>query len=484
MVTSAPSGILEKKESLPEQHQQEQQQQQEGSFGCRPPLLQSSQMCVVDPSLAGSPATGGSDQRLRGERLDGQDAHGGGDAYRQGPSLPTDGNVWKISPLSVGLHEINTCSSNGDDGGKLCPVNGPPDRLGAAGTTVTANNDVRLADSAPTSTGITSTAENLAGGENGGRESSGGKTGANAEVGGKKTNKRSSTASPSPSSSLRSLEYLFFTGRRGGSAGFSRGAKRRRQGGGDRGAGGKHRGGAASDEALDGFSYERWQPDLLKLAEDGFSLPDWSEMDLGTEASDMALNAEESPFSGAAWTSGPTSQPETVDARTGAMRGKSPRGSEKEDNNPPSSPQSIVLSSHLSEADIPGMNGERAVAEAAADKKIDAEAVYAPSTSIGLRSGELVSPVCRVLVVKVYTGRSRRLPLVLSLGDRDGGTGGRGTVGGVLGPEVLQQAWAAGYKSVCVGGEDGEGEDAGGGDGSGEGSRCSPKNAPSRCQVS
>ncbi|CAN0358052.1 unnamed protein product, partial [Hapterophycus canaliculatus] len=99
------------------------------------------------------------------------------------------------------------------------------------------------------------------------------------------------------------------------------------------------------------------------------------------------------------------------------------------------------LSSHLSEADIPGMSTERAIAEAAGKENLD-EAVYAPCTSIGLRSRDLVSPVCRVLVVKVYTGRTRRL---VTSGDGNGGWG-RGLGGGVVPPqEVLRQAWATGH---------------------------------------
>lgn len=485
--TSSPSSTPEEKGRLSEEHQQEQlqpQHQEEGSFGCPPPLPQGSPTGVLDPSPASSSILGGSRQRLHTEDSDGHDAHQGGDEARRGPGLPMDGAVWRSNPVSSAYHESHTCSSGDEDSGKRCPTSIPPDRPGPTDPTGSTNDDVRRSDVVRNSTATTTGgAANPACSENGGRESSCCKTGAHADGGGRRTNKRSSASSPSSSSSLRSLEYLFFTGRRGGTGGVSAGTKRRRPGGEGIDDGGKHSGGAASDEAVDGYSYERWQPDLLKLAEDGFSLPDWSETDTTTEASETASRTEEPSLSGAAWTSDLSSRQGTSDARDGAMEGKSHTASGQGGENPPSPSRSIVLSSHLSEADIPGMSAERATAEAAAEGIRDAAAVRVPSASIGLRSGEPVSPVCRVLVVKVYTGRTRRLPHVQSSGDGNEGRGGSGTVGGGPRPGVLRQAWVTGYKSVCFGGEDGVGEGAGLRKRGEEGSSSRHKKVPSRCQV-
>ncbi|CAM9822517.1 unnamed protein product [Scytosiphon promiscuus] len=456
----------------------------EGSLGYPPPLPRRFDTSGVDSAPAGSSVIGGSDQRLRGEGSGFLDANGEVGVSCGGTGLPANGNVWRSSPLPGIPQQLHACRSNGGDGDKLCPTNGPSDLLGYTNTAaVAADDDFRLADDANSSAGITAPTGNLANSEKGGRESDGGNTVVQAAVGAKRVNKRSSTSPSSQSSSLRSLEYLFFTGRRGGTAGVSRAKKRRRPGGEGSNNGGKYRGDAACDEPSDSFSHERWQPDLLKLAEDGFSLPDWNETDVATGASEMASNAEGPSSSGAAWTSAPASQRGAADIRAGVMRGKSHRDSEKEDEKlpPASPPRSIVLSSHLTEVDIPSMSAQSAEA-AAAEDNLYAAAAYAPSASIGLRSRELASPVCRVLVAKVYTGRTRRVPHAPSSGDGSRGRGGSGTGGGIAQPGLLRHAWAAGCKSVCVGGEDGEGEGAGGDERGGEEGSCSPETASSRCQ--
>jgi len=150
------------------------------------------------------------------------------------------------------------------------------------------------------------------------------------------------------------------------------------------------------------------------------------------------------------------------------------------------------------------MSGEVAVTGAATASKINSGGI-APPASIGLGNGEFVSPVCRVLVVKVYTGRTYRVPAGSSSG-ACGGVCGRwsssgrgsgsstgssinsgngcttGSVGSVPRPGVLREAWATGFKAVCVSGEDDFTEDLDSRGAGGEGG-CSSTTPSSRYQV-
>lgn len=249
-------------------------------------------------------------------------------------------------------------------------------------------------------------------------------------AGGRKGDKRSVPAQ------TRSLQYLFFTTRKCG-AGLHWGNETASDGGQERGSDND-----GTDEG--GDCEQSLQPDLLKLAEDGFRIRDWSE----TDVANVKPPAERAH--------GPA-QPETGrNATTGAGDN---RGASRACCRPPA----VVLCSHLSEADVLGMGGGAELATAAAGK---CTPTVAPPASVGISSSGAASPACRVLVVKVYTGRSQCLPF-------------SGEDGVAPEPSMLGEAWASGFKSVCVSSSaHGKGGDEGGG-----GDTNSPAGASSRYQV-
>ena len=391
--------------------------------------------------------------------------------------LPTNGDAWRSSQGEGAPRDPGKSSDGSSCGSKFDPASEPPIRRGPADKAADVAGADAVADGG-------STASSNGGGGSTSKLSA-------TEGGGKKSDKRStSPSSPSP----RSLEYLFFTGRRGGTAGVSRCTGGKAPGGGVSVGGGVGGGGPAC---------ESWQPDLLKLAEDGFHLPDWSEAgidrdsDADTAAFEKTTRLEEEPS--AVEYRHPSAHPGIGGARDKASTSKRPERGAGGEERSPSWPQSVVLSTHLSKADIPGMSGEVAVTGAAVASKINSAGV-APPGLIGLGNGEFVSPVCRVLVVKVYTGRTYRLPAGSSSGADGGLYGGwsssgsssgssstgsstGSSIGGVPRPGVLREAWATGFKAVCVSGESEgrEGRDSGDVDGGGGSSSTT---APSRYQVS
>ncbi|CAM9543677.1 unnamed protein product, partial [Laminaria digitata] len=295
------------------------------------------------------------------------------------------------------------------------------------------------------------------------------------------------------SSRARSLEYLFYTGRRARTTGFEFGVDRSGVDWGKSGAsesrcssGGSS--GSSSSSSSSSGSSRTGQPDLLKLAEDGFHLPNWGETDAGVGGGwggGVTAKAEQpSSINGKKTLSPPPSYSRSVGGVDGeapavAVAVETAENGEGGWHHPGGLPQTVVLSTHLNEADILGISGDATTTTTAANgggnhKRNAATAVAAPPASVGMGmgSGKIVSPVCRVLVVKVYTGRTRRLqPPPRS----DGGGGG---FNGATPPAgVLRETWATGFKSVCIssagkgegGGEDGSGGGGGGGGGGGVG---------------
>lgn len=437
---------------------QRQQPQAGSSGGYSPSRLQRSQ----SGAEACSARDGLNDEnkgRLEGEGSERRDAHGGEGGNHPGSSVSTNGLVWRNTQGSDTPRVVGVGGSS-----RSGPMSESPSRRNAAERAAAVDRGATGTASGSESDVKSSTPE----GER------------------KKGDKRSS------SPSKRSLEYLFFTGRRGGTAGISwsiGGRELSGGGGGNRGSTSRGTAGACDDNA-----YESWIPDLLKLAEDGFRLPDWSETDTDTET-DTATSGEtaslaEPSAASAKGASHPSSHPTPFGESTSAAAGsKAPDRSGREEDHVPSRPRSIVLSTHLSKTDIPGISRDAALAAAAQTSKVNSSGV-APPASIGLGNGEFVSPVCRVLVVKVYTGRTYRLPCGAPSGS-DGGAGAgwrRGSssnsnVGGVPRPSVLREAWTTGFKAVCVGEDHEVGEGGERGHGSDERESCFKK-APSRYQVS
>lgn len=192
--------------------------------------------------------------------------------------------------------------------------------------------------------------------------------------GGKKRDTRSS------SSWNRNIDYGFFTSTKSGFGEFDRDVKNGRGGAGEEGDADQKR--------------RPTSPDLLQLAEDGFCLPKWS-------------MEEDPPMSAAA--------------------GSSPTMNMKR----PSMPTPLVLSTYLSEADTSCVSEE---SERQTGAIRDDQAPSSPSSG-GLGSTKVPSLVVRLLVVKVYTGRS----LQVSSPELDGRES-----------KVLSEAWASGFKSVSV----------------------------------
>eukprot|EP00752_Nemacystus_decipiens_P007096 g6358.t1 len=425
----------------------QRQQQQDGSPGdYSPPRLHRSL------SSGGESLNDENKRQLESEGSGRCDAHVGDGGNHLGSSLSTNGTAWRITQGLVTSQHIGNSGS-----GRSVPKS-ESGRRDAAERAAAVDNS-----SGTTSTTGGSGSNNVSSAS--GRER-------------RKGDKHSSSSSP------RSLEYLFFTGRRGGTGGIEWGLGGREQGGGGGGFWGKTTWGTASTG--DGNAFESWQPDLLKLAEDGFRLPDRSEAETETDAEESARLAESSvPGAGGASHSSSHStwvREDTTEV-TGNKASYNDGGGNMRD---PPRPQSIVLSTHLSKTDIPGMRGDVALASVAQTCKVNSTGI-APPASIGLGNSEFVSPVCRVLVVKVYTGRTYRLPC----GSPSGGSGGvgagwgkgnsDGNVGRIPRPDVLREAWATGFKAVCVS-EDGEMDEGGGrGGGDREGGHCL-KNSSSRYQ--
>lgn len=447
-----PSGVFEEKAST----SQRQQQQDGSSGGCSPPRLHRSQPGPESGS-AGSSLNDENKRQLESDGSDSRLTHGGEGGNHLGSSLSVNAAAWRNTQGSVTPPDIGNSSSSRPD-----PMSESPGRRDAAERAAVVDNS-----------GTTST--------NAGSKSNSKSSATEGER--RKGDKRSSSPSP------RSLEYLFFTGRRGGTGGIEGGTGGREPSGGGRFWGNTTWGTASVG---DGNAYESWQPDLLKLAEDGFRFPDWSETETEADAEGAVGLAEPSvtEAGGAAHTS-PHLTSVGGDTTAAAAANKYPhRGGGGKECKPPR-PQSIVLSTHLSKTDIPRMNGDIVNAAAAQASKVDSSGV-APPASIGLGGGEFVPPVCRVLVVKVYTGRTCRVPCGSPSGDGSGvGAGwGRGrsdsNVGRVPRPSVLRRAWATGFKAVCVSDDDDKGEGGerrgGNGDGGSYGGSCI-KNASSRYQV-
>ena len=447
---TSPSGATEGKATT-----SQQQQQQDGTCGgCSPTRLPRTHTGAAEPCSAGSGLNDENKPQLEEEGSGSSVTHVGGEGDHLGPSLSTSGAVWRSTHRSGSPQDIGSTGS-----GRSGPTSESASRRDAA--------------------------ERAAAVDRSGTTSATGGSGSNSKSRAtdgerRKGDKRSSSPSP------RSLEYLFFTGRRGGTGGIERGPGRREPSGGG-GFWGNTTWRTAS--AGDSNAYESWQPDLLKLAEDGFRLPDWGEAETEIDA-EGSVNLAEPSAPGAGGVSSHPSAYSTSSAGedTTAAVGTNPpdRGCREEAREPPR-PQSIVLSTHLSKTDIPGMSGDAALTAAAQASKVNSSGV-APPASIGLGNSEFVSPVCRVLVVKVYTGRTYRLPCGSPSGGGSHvgagwGTGSRGSnVGRVPRSSVLKEAWATGFKAVCVSEDDEVREGGERGDGDGEGGYCLKKTS-SRHQV-
>lgn len=260
---------------------------------------------------------------------------------------------------------------------------------------------------------------------------------------GKENKPESSSKKLSSVSRMRSLEYLFFTGRTSGCSGEQ-----------------TFYPSAACRDTWCGGVGDRPQPDLLKLAEDGFLVADSSE------------TTEFRAGTGAARLGKPTSQP-SCQPLVDLHDARSTANEQRQDRNVGqrwSSCGDTTFCSHLSEADVPGITGAKGgnmLTEGnksceMADHDVGAIDVCAEGR-VDIHNS-IVPPVCRVLVVKVYTGQSLRM------GDSGGAKGIGGSGGGVLlGSDVLNDAWDKGFKSVCgslLG--DGGGLDGGVGVGGGE----------------
>lgn len=260
---------------------------------------------------------------------------------------------------------------------------------------------------------------------------------------GKENKLASSSKRSSGGSRMRSLEYLFFTGRtagcRSGGQGFD------------------DSNGNCRDTSCCGVVGDHQQPDLLKLAEDGFLVADWNEITkrgTGTGAEGL----DKSP---------PQPSRQSHENVLGARSVTDEQREGRNGVNRWSSCGATTFSSHLSEADIPGITGTKAANasteghESCEFSDHDADGAAELFTEgKGDIHNSIVPPVCRVLVVKVYTGQSLRM------GDSGGATDMDGSGGGaLLDPDVLKGAWNKGFKSVCVsslGG--GGGTDGGGGE--------------------
>lgn len=447
---TSPSGAVEERAT----DSKLQQQQQEGSpTGCSPPRLQRSRT-GADPCSAVSSLNDENRRQLEGEGSDRRPDRcatlAGEGRNHLGSSLSTNGAAWRNTKGSGTPQDVGNSGSLRS--GAMCESPG-------------------RRDAAERAAAVDRSDETNATGVNGSTSRSSATEGEK-----RKGDKRSSSPSP------RTLEYLFFTGRRGGTAGMDRSA-----GGREPRSAGDFRGNTTSGSASagDGNAYESWQPDLLKLAEDGFRLPYWSETETDNTTSEGMAGVAKPSASEAGRASHTSFDPTSIGDNTTVAAPD--RGGGEEGYEPPR-PQSIVLSTHLSKTDIPGMNGDAALAAAAQASKVNSSSV-APPASIGLGNREFVSPVCRVLVVKVYTGRTYRTPCG-SPSEGDSGVGaawGRDSSGSnvcrVPRPSVLREAWATGFKAVCVSENDEVSEGGERGDGSGDGAHCL-NNPSSRYQVS
>lgn len=397
--------------------------------------------------------------------------------------VSTDAGTWRKNKPGVGLQEEQagkcgasvTCDSSctNDSSIRHSAQHGDSSEAGGAvrHNPVCHRSSGNSVSSSSTAAATPSKRENNSergrGGGGGNAGSVGSSKSTSGGEGGGAGNKKSESGKRSTSSRMRSLEYLFFTGRRGGT-GFDCSAD----------TAGKCRSSNAKDESGKGSDNRRQQPDLLKLAEDGFHLPDWSE----TAVEDSPMSSPETaPLGAEPEPTPPRPQRPTVDSANAGEARPSARGIRGRRLTSCSWPQAVVLSSHLSEADIPGTGGEGSTSVADGEK---IGVTVAPTASVGVGTDQgYLSPVCRVLVVKVYTGRSQRLPPGSSGGGSSDGTGG-GRNSGTVEPEVLREVWAAGFKSVCVtAAAGGHGDVTGGGDGSGDGGGCSSSSS-ARCQVS
>ncbi|CAN0113390.1 unnamed protein product [Ectocarpus sp. 6 AP-2014] len=464
-MTAIPPSVLIDKSLSPSQHEGGS-----SSSGCPPSPPQTS---AVEHASTGGLSSGGRQQQLAGSEVStGDGAREDGEECRRGAGLSTQGKAWRSPLLSVPQELKKRGSGSDSKSSPPCRPCESPSRAAETAATAVDASFVGAPDSGRSSS--TASGDLLTSSIPGG----GSLSRAAAEGGGKKSDKRSSSSSPS--SSPRSLEYLFFTEGRGRTA-----RSREPSSGGDWSNGGGGGGGGAFDAGVGGGSaHDSWQPDLLKLAEDGFRLTDWSEADTNT-AGNTATTEEPSAPGVRGGVTQLASQPGTVGRHPAASAGEVSHICRREEEHAPCRAQSVVLSTHLCEADIPGSKAATpAGAAAAANRTSSDSVVFAPPASVGLGNEAFVPPVYRVLVVKVFTGRTRRLPPGSSAGCGEGGGGCSSATRRPPRPGVLREAWATGYKSVCVSGEDGVSAGGGGGGGghaNGEGG-VSSKSAPSRYQ--
>lgn len=354
---------------------------------------------------------------------------------RGGSGVLTDGDAWRRQ-MSGALGEFEKCDPASSD--EILPTEASPNRQAVE------HADKKCKDAETVPPDFVNDINNDNKCDRGGESE--GSTGADVCNSGGRSSAYVAKKSDRRSTSLRtrSLEYLFFTGKRGGTVLDCCT---------NTGEGNEDNSNANERKSRDSKSH---QPDLLKLAEDGFYIPDWSETN-EPSVSTTTANAELSPS-------------DERYSKTGAV-GADTRGKRCFCQQP----QAIVLSSHLNKDDIPGVNGEQATVAAAPCKQTSA---VAPPASVGEGNREIVSPVCRVLVVKVYTGQSRYLAL---RSDDRSGTKYRPPQ-----PGLLREAWATGFKSVCVSpvGNRKDGVNGGGGGGNkGAGDGGSSKSATNRYQV-
>lgn len=286
--------------------------------------------------------------------------------------------------------------------------------------------------------------------------------------------KRHHPAWSTSSSRTRNFEYLFFTGRRGGAGCGNNGGgdgKGGRRAADAAGAYGKRHCGKVSESNYEGNGGNRKQrsgagsgtypqrqchqqqqqhPDLLKLAEDGFRLFDWDDTKVAKDVlPDVAFDAT----------------PATP-AKLGAIH------TSQASDLPYTRPNALVLSTHLNRTDIPGMYGggaamfaQTTAADSAAETGTNSIAAEARPASVEAEPcQETDSPVCRVLVVKVFTGSSRRVPFVSS--QKNGADRGDFGLQSPY-PSTFREAWEEGLKSlyVCAGEDLQSGYEGGDGDG-------------------
>lgn len=354
---------------------------------------------------------------------------------RRGSDVSTEDGAWygRGSPSSSRVAEADIGTGDGITGSpSSCVVEGPSSFSG--------EGVARVSESCGRGGG----SDGDSGG--GGQDSTVAKS--TTEVG-----KHQQNGSKRSSSRMRGIEYLFFIGRPDNSGKafltcreeINNQATGHHQDGGCGGCGG----------GITGL-WGRSKNCLLRIAEDGFRLSEWSETDTratlvdndGPDQAAMPPPLQRSEISNGVQTSTTFSEQNNQNRHGTAVLVQH-------------APEAVVLFSHLLEEDILGVG----TVEASGSSPSSVTTEMVDKEAAGDRELEIFAPVCSVLVVKVYTGRSQRVsPPVPSSGTSCRSRGGSSST---LGSDVLRNAWEMGFKAVCISpvGVAGEGQ----GDGSSRG---------------